>query len=448
LTSEVSLRLISTEMSNVKHKQQTSAYLLSEIKAKYPESKRKSANKALVDVVVGEIKDGLAENTLIQMFSLLNKIIPVASPGSASQQSMMKDIRKQVIITFGRDSTAHKKSLTLMRFDQQKWKKGRVKYQKQVASKNANKMRMKDKDIYTIMDNVLFSKEQDYASLAVGVQLACGSRIIEILSLGKFTAIKDKPNWVKQVGVAKQDEKDTRARQSVEKPILHYSVDVFLNMIDSIRRQLKPKLEKIRTGALTHYKLSQGENPKVNRRVKSAFSEVKSTSKITSHVLRKIYGNLSYNTYADKAKTSEPAWLSEVLGHLSGSIGVALSYSVVNVDIPELKNQEIAEAKASDLGARQDLHEKAINDLNEKLENMNVSINEAAVDEDKNVHVEETKVSIPTNIRLRDGRVMDRMRASVVAMKANNMVITNKKLRALGYGGRSVAKIMKEITGN
>jgi len=374
-------------MQERKHKQQTSALLLTELKKRYPDLKQRSANKALVAVLKREIEGGLNENTLKQAFGILTKLIPAASPGHASQQALMQQIRAAVVSKYGRDSVMHKKSLTLMRFNQDLWKQDKKVYEHKVSLKNANRRQFKDIDIYKVMDTVKAS--DDLASLVVGAQLASGARLTEILSVGKFESVKDKPNYVKQTGLSKRKPGDTKARNTVIKPIVHYTVKEFLGMVKKIRNLVKSNKK-------TGYELSSSLNARINRKIKSLFED--DTTK--SHVLRKIYGNLSYDLFADKKTTSMASWLSNVLGHKEGNLTVSLSYSTVNVEeVKEEIKEEVEEKK-------------------------------------------ELKVEVPRNNKKRDGKAQERAEASINALVANGEIPTARKLRNLGFGARSAAVAM------
>ena len=228
----------------------------------------------------------------------------------------------------------------------------------------------------------LTRQSEDPLDLAIGLQLACGGRVSEILSYGTFSESKTE-HYVIQKGILKQRGPDRR--EEVEKPIIHYTRFQFFAMLHKLREKLKKKIDDIKKGKSTHYELSQEYNNKINNRVRSLFGE-----DLHSHDLRKIYANLSYDLFADKAKTSESSWISNVLGHSPNSLEVSKSYSVVSlVDVP--KDETI----------------------------------------------------IPRNTKARDGHAYDRLLKTVEALQKNEMPIDSRVLKSYGYGSSTVEQYFK-----
>ena len=94
--------------------------------------------------------------------------------------------------------------------------------------------------------------------------------------------------------------------------------------------------------------------------------------------------------FADKTKTSESSWISDVLGHSPNSLEVSKSYSVVAlVDVPR---------------------------------------DEAA---------------IPHNTKARDGHAYDRLLKTVEALKRNEMPVDSRVLKSYGYGSSTVEQYFK-----
>jgi hypothetical protein len=268
-----------------------------------------------------------------------------------------------------------------MQFNQETWRANRAAYNEKVFDRNADKRQIDVNKVYDVMD--LARQSEDPLDLAIGLQLACGGRISEILSYGNFTESKTE-NYVIQKGILKQRGPDRR--EEVEKPIIiHYTRPQFFEMLGKLREKLKKKLTDIKKGKSTHYELSQEYNTKINNRVRSLFAEA-----LHSHDMRKVYANLSYDLFADKAKTSESSWISDVLGHSPNSLEVSKSYSVVSlVDVPK----------------------------------------------DETV--------IPRNTKARDGHAYDRLLKTVDALKRNEMPIDSRTLKSYGYGSSTVEKYFK-----
>jgi integrase len=273
------------------------------------------------------------------------------------------------------------KSYKIMQFDQEKWRANRAAYNEKVFERNGNKRQIDINKVYDVMD--LARRSEDPLDLAIGLQLACGGRISEILSYGEFTASKNL-GYIIQKGILKQ--RGDNRREEVEKPVIHYTRPQFFEMLGKLREKLSQKIDDINNKKYTHYELSQDFNTKINNRVKSLFGEA-----LHSHDLRKIYANLSYDLFADKAKTSESSWIADVLGHSPNSLEVSKSYSVVSlVDMPK------------------------------------------------------DDTAIPRNTKARDGHAYDRLLKTVEALQKNDMVIDSRVLKSYGYGSSTVEQYFKK----
>ena len=120
-------------------------------------------------------------------------------------------------------------------------------------------------------------------------------------------------------------------------------------------------------------------------------------------ILRKIYAALAYQQFADKDEVSESAYLSDILGHVEGSLDVSKSYSTVSVVKKDTKEPE------------------------------------------KKVDFKD--LIVPRNLKVRDGKGVERLAETVRVMRLKDLPITNKILRGYGYSATSVGVFMKDYTG-
>ena len=240
------------------------------------------------------------------------------------------------------------------------------------------------------MDRIKTMIAPDHVNLAIALQLACGGRISEILSFAEFKPAKEKGH-ITQTGILK-----SKVMTTITKPVIHFTVPVFMEMLRKLRQKLVADIRKIKRGKTTHYDLSQENNSKINRRISKYFEE-----HVASHSLRKIYSALAYRDFADKNNRSESAYLSDILGHAEGSLDVSTSYSTVAV----VKNegQEVKEPEP------------------EKVEDM----------------------VVPHNLKVRDGKAGERLAETVRIMKLKGLPISNKALRSYGYGAKTVREFLK-----
>ena len=365
--------------------------LFTAVKTYDPSGKIKTSGvRALQELVIKNIPK-LNEKTTIEMFKVLNTLIPEASSDSTTQ-NIFVHVRKAIKAKWGEDSDVTRKAYSVMRFDQAKWRAAREIYNSKVIERNSHKKHFDQAKIYDIMDNLPEKDNVDFVDLTICLQLACGGRVSEILSYATYKASKI-PNHVIQNGVLK-----SKTRKTVDKPVIRYSVAEFLGLMGKMRGMIKPQLRDIKNGKITDYEFSQECNSKINRRITKLLGE-----KEASHTLRKIYGYMAYQTYANKDDVSESSYLSNVLGHDLKSLDVSKSYSTVSViDKGELSEEE-----------------KVQKEVNPK------------------------DMAVPRNIKVRDGKSLERLAETVRIMKLKGLPVSNAILRSYGYGAKTVREFLK-----
>lgn len=345
----------------------------------YPNVTTNSTVKTLTKICVSNAETA-PDGVLIEMLKMLNIVVPKIS-NDTTGQNVFLGIRKALKKRYPEDSPVIAKAYKIMQFDQDKWKATRAAYNAKVFGLNANKRQIDINKVYEVMDLVKVSENK--LDIAIGLQLSCGARISEILSYGKFSESKT-DGYIIQKGILKQKGEDKR--EFINKPLIHYTITEFFVMLERLRNKLRKKIDEIDEGLSTHYDLSQEYNTKINNRIKGLFGE-----DLHSHDLRKIYANLSYDLFADKAKTSESSWISNVLGHSPNSLEVSKSYSVISlVDVPK------------------------------------------------------DEAEIPRNSKSRDGYAYTRLLKTVEALQKNDLPIDSRALKSYGYGSATVDKYFKQ----
>lgn len=89
--------------------------------------------------------------------------------------------------------------------------------------------------------------------------------------------------------------------------------------------------------------LAERLNHKTNARLKSyvlTANPDRDAKRLTTHALRKVYGNYSYQEYADQARITKIAWLNKVLGHKPSSFSTALHYNTAYFSDAVPKDQD------------------------------------------------------------------------------------------------------------
>ena len=190
----------------------------------------------------------------------------------------------------------------------------------------------------------------------------------------------------------------SKTRKTVEKPVIRYSVAEFLGLMGKMRGMIRPQLRDIKNGKITDYEFSQDCNSKINRRITKLLGE-----KEASHTLRKIYGYMAYQTYANKDDVSESSYLSNVLGHDLKSLDVSKSYSTVSV----------------------------------------VDKGELAEEEKVQKEVDPKDMVVPRNLKIRNGKAGERLAETVRVLELKGLPVSNKVLRSYGYGAVTVREFLK-----
>jgi hypothetical protein len=176
-------------------------------------------------------------------------------------------------------------------------------------------------------------------------------------------------------------------------------VDEFMGLMGKMRGMIIPQLRDIKNGKLTDYGFSQDCNSKINRRITKLLGE-----KEASHTLRKIYGYMAYQQYANKDDVSESSYLSNVLGHDLKSLDVSKSYSTVSV------------------------------------------VDKGELSEEKKVQkeVDPKDMAVPRNLKgVRDGKSLERLAETVRIMRLKGLPISNAILRSYGFGAKTVREFLK-----
>ncbi len=380
-----------------------------------------------------------------------------------TQTALMKSILDYVRDAYGETSDITAAAYTMMHVDAEEHKKRAKEYSDKIDELNRGKRRMFDPDtVYGAINNA--ANSDHWPTVAVGVELATGARIGEILAGSSFEPSPDKDDHIVQNNPFKQNktarykknmtkkefetikkELDDKRVRRIEKPVIRISVQQALDMIAFVREALKGEIVKIEKGEKTAYELSQSRNGTINAAVRKLFPDApkKGPNKVTSHVLRKIYGSLAYTLVGSAGKSSEAGYLSQILGHRAGSVQVASSYSTVAVKsdtITPVERKHI-EAKFTELSQKESSTDDRLSKIEQMLENLNISINKKG--NEGKISVDETLVSVPRNIRLKNGRVMDRIAESARVMREKGVALSTRNFRALGYGSATISRWRK-----
>ena len=253
-----------------------------------------------------------------QLIDLLNFYVNSTVPKLNTKVVLQSYVRKLVKDTYGADS---KHYLFLrdgfsMTSDEKKTRQSES--QDKVVQNNENQIEITVAQLKQFTGKLVQPKFKIIQSIILA-QIACGSRLIEILSSEfEFTESKQ-DGYIIQNNVAKNRSDDDRP---VNKPILFIKPTAFLALISLIRSRLTVKPDD------DNIKLSNRYGKRVNAKIKQFSDEVGMTGITSSHDMRRIYANYSYILHAKKAQSLQ-SWLMSVLGH--ADMNSTANYSTIKI---------------------------------------------------------------------------------------------------------------------
>lgn len=253
------------------------------------------------------------------LIELLNHYVNNTVPNLNTKVMLQSYVRKLVKDVYGADSKhyAYLKDGFSMTSDEKKVRAADA--QEKVIQNNENQIEITVAQLNIFTEKLNTTKFKIIPSI-IKAQIACGGRLIEILSKEfEFTDSK-KDGYIIQNNVAKNRSDDDR---EVEKPVLFITPTEFLGLISLIRSKLTTK------DGDNNIKLSNRYGKRVNASIVKLAEEVGMPPEITSsHDMRRIYGNYSYLLHAKKNQSLQ-SWLMAVLGH--GDLTSTANYSTIKI---------------------------------------------------------------------------------------------------------------------
>ena len=221
-----------------------------------------------------------------------------------TRMQMYSSIRTMVKEQYGIDGEEYKYLKTLVVSDRDR-RERKEKADERVMKANTNQTVLPKAKLFEFMKH-LMSGTPDIKDRAIMLQLASGSRLIEILhSDFKYTQSTIGSNII-QNNVAKNSKEQYR---SVDKPIIFMKPSVFISELALLRKELDQRVDD------TYHSLGQRYTSVINNRIVETGKIVGAQIK-TSHDLRRIYACLSYELMGVNNKNmSQQAWIRSVLGH-------------------------------------------------------------------------------------------------------------------------------------
>ena len=247
------------------------------------------------------------------------------------------------------DQEIYKQSIVLMGMNLNESKEIAKKYKEDVEFRNINrgsKPPIYVEDIFSLLDELINS--QNAYDLTLAVELATGSRSIEVFKVSQYSVITNYPEQILIKGIAKDKSGNKLENVILTRNLVHLNSKQIIDAIEKIRSLINV------TG--DNKKISQRTNKHLNAKFKeyvipliekNAAPEQKQTEdymnyidSFTSHKTRYIYGNTSYLIYAKPKNIPLETYIQKQLGHQTGD--ATRSYLGVNIRFknkPNVNNQ-------------------------------------------------------------------------------------------------------------
>ncbi len=314
------------------------------------QKKAKNYFKKLVFYQMGVINKTNLEEVLKLLDTIYKKIY---TESSTLDSAFSQDIRKPIVLKYGRNSEEHKMAKKL----------AKLSYKVKGELINHRKTRLKEEHleihrfdplkIQTIIKDSMVS--DDGTIKAVGLSLASGCRPIELFEKANFFESEKVKGWIFQDWLAKKRE---NGDITVDKPIIGMTPEEFINQVGDMRHDLGARFKKLST---RNNELTKAASTTMNQVTKMLFDF---EDGITFYSCRKIYGQLSYELFGKNSiygkDPSIQSWLADVLGHADGDIITATHYNNFKLEDREVKYVDITALQAE------------VNDLKNRLDNNGV----------------------------------------------------------------------------
>jgi hypothetical protein len=305
------------------------------------------------DVLFYKIKlaglvDDIPESHIDKLFSTSTELVNVLYDNTHTRNHVFTAMRKAICKHHGPNSHLYKESIKKLGLTYEERLKLKEDYAckvQAIGSIRADLVKIYYDDIKEIVDALIYTfndilkpDNQKVVDAIIVIQLAIGSRLIEVLGVSQYNLIAT--NIIEVRGLAKTN---THAKmgnpqepKKVVRPLMFIDSDNFFKAVSIVRSNLDLANSDL-------YELSKKYDILVNARCDKVFAKYQSiVFKISSHKLRYISANMAYLKYGNRSY--EDNFISAYLGHNSTS--TAKSYMGINCLLGNSKTQisDIAES--------------------------------------------------------------------------------------------------------
>lgn len=371
-----------------------------------------------------------------KLFVQLDRLIKLLYPNENTSEVMFTSFRKP-LRDAKYDNEIYKQSVYQLGVDQQRSKQRKEEYANRVKARNVERgslVPLYVEQIYQTVDQLIASNNV-YEKL-VAVELATGSRSIEVLKVSQYEEVKDNPNEILVIGLAKDKGQNNLENVRLTRNLVRLKAKQVISAVTYIR-------SKVNTEG-TNDAISSRTNAHLNKVFKQVFVPIlkqnagdkadtdefkKQLKSFTSHKARYIAGNVSFLEYGKHKKIPYESYLQQQYGHLSGES--TKSYLAINI---KFKSKTVEKGDTEEL---KQLFNSEIGDLRTQLD-------KCCAKETDTLDVAPFKNSFSKGED--EYAKVNNVVEAIKLYKKNEVKITQKDLRAkLGYSADIMTKAYKKF---
>lgn len=391
---------------------------------------KKQGSSAFMAYVLDNITDYDGAE-LYDILLELNTVIPKVFTNLNTRNKYMSNIRQVIADKYGMESEQYTKANDLMKINKQEKKKLIEDYNVGLKEKGRKRKVFIVEDIIKMINESI--NKEHYADQAIGLLLVGGMRPLELLSKNTYEPAET-DGWIRISNLGKK--RAGKQGDIAVRPLIQMSPEEFIKRVTDLRELAKTQAKKV---------LSD-DGSELSKSVANALNDhlrkYKSFEEESVSVLRKIYGNLSYELFANKLEYSLNTWLSDVLGHDKADIATASAYATVAVNAAgkEGNVRDIA-AKLAEVKADNQVIKQDVNQLKNEVREHSEFIVRVPME-----HYDVEK--IPKRLGRSDAEIKDLLKSKMAEMHQKGIELTNMNVRKYaGIGAVIVNKYLKQLRG-
>lgn len=349
-------------------KKRTSGIVNAKLKDAYPDINVKTTKEFIFAIWENILKHASRKisRTWVALFIELDKLLKILYPNKKSLRGLLSEFRKPLKDSDKWDKNIYSESIIKMGMSLDESKEISREYKAVVEARNVNrgdKPPIYVEDIFTILDKLI--KSENAYELTLAVEIATGSRSIEVFKISEYKEIPNHPEQILVVGIAKDKSANNLLNVALTRNLVYLKSNQIITAVAKIRSLVNVQG--------TNKQISQRTNKHLNTKFKelilplverNASQDQKQTEEyknyiksFTSHKTRYLYGNASYLIYAAQRSIPLETYIQGQLGHLSGEstksylgVNVKFRHKLIKDVNPEVKEYiDVVDKKVNNL---------------------------------------------------------------------------------------------------